>query len=146
MDEQVIISSENISPLQEVVETLPDNIKIHFEAIKQAIHLAISKEWNEIEFNKLIRLIDFIFDTTPTRFINNWVDNAAWENLWSLKVLSLALLLWLDTNQALKMFWEHWKSVQSTPDWGNHKNIRELDGWGIEWVKIYGIPFSGKES
>lgn len=146
MDEQIIISDENRTPLQEVVETLPDNIKIHFESIKQAIYLAINREWNEIKFNNLIRLIDFIFDTTPTRFVNNWVDNAAWENLWSLKVLSLALLLWLDTNQALKMFWEHWKSVQSNPDWDNHKNIRELDGWGIEWVKIYGISFSKKES
>jgi len=146
MEEQTIMSAENITPLQEVVESLPNDVKVHFEAIKDAIFIAINKEWNEIEFNNLIRLIDFIFDTSPTRFVNNWVDNDAWKNLWSLKVLSLALLLWVNTDQALKMFGEHWESVQKNPDWNDHPNIRELDGGWIEWVKIYGVPFSEKKS
>ena len=146
MEEHTIISDANITPLQEVVESLPDDVKIHFEAIKDAIFIAINKEWNEIKFDNLIRLIDFIFDTSPTRFVNNWVDNDAWKNLWSLKVLSLALLLWLNTDQALKMFGEHWESVQKNPDWDNHQNIRQLDEFWLEGIKIYGIPFSKKKS
>jgi hypothetical protein len=44
MEEQTIMSAENITPLQEVVESLPNDVKVHFEAIKDAIFIAINKE------------------------------------------------------------------------------------------------------
>ena len=140
-NEAVVISQDNISALQWVEKDLSPEMKAHFANIKKAIIETVNDEWREIKFKALIRLIDFVFDTHPVRFVNGWVDNKAWENLSSLKVLSIALLLWLNTNQALMMFWEHNQSIKKDPNDDNHPNIRELDWNWLEWVKIHWIPF-----
>lgn len=146
MNETPTISVENIEPLLEVVEWFDTDVREHFENMKAAIMNAVSWEGYQIKFDSLIRLIDYLFEIEPTSFINNGVTNQAGENLWSLKVLSIALLLWFDTDQALKLFGEHWASVNSDPDWESHQNIRALNEYWIEGVKIYWNPLSKKDT
>lgn len=141
---EIILSRENIAPLEELKKSLSHEAQQILEWIRLSVNDTLNKAYGATDFQSFIKLIDSIFDTTPTRFINGLVENEAGQNLWSLKVLTIALMLWLDTFEALRLFGEHYESVQKNPEWNNHTNIRNLDIFGIEAVKIYGVPFSAK--
>jgi len=128
--------------LQNMLENYSDETNLYFEQIKKWI-FEILKSWDQIKFNRLIILINFVFDTNWVDFINGWQRDGQ-MSLWSLKVLTLWLLLWLKTDETLELFWEHWQEIKSDPDSDIHPNITELNWWWIEAVKVFWLPFTQK--
>ncbi len=143
MNDDLVIHFENgPAVLQEAMSEFSDETKLYVEQISQGIFNILDSS-KTIKFDRLIRLINYVFETHPHDYIN-WAQRSGKDSLWSLKILTLSLLLWIKTDQALKLFWEHWESVKNNPDENNHPNIRELDMNWIETVKIYWFPFEEK--
>lgn len=141
---EIILSHENTFPLQDLKNSLSSEAQAILEWIRLSTNDVMNHTYGSSDFQSFLKLVDSIFDTSPTRFINGELEDAGWKYLWSLKVLTIALMLWLSTDQALRLFGEHYESVQNNPEWDDHQNIRNLDRVWIEWVKIYGVPFKKK--
>lgn len=76
----------------------------------------------------------------PQAFQNGPLHNAAGENQGSCKILGLALLEGLSTQQALLAFGEHYRQVLAAPDGTDHANIRQLMESGLEQVHFDQLP------
>lgn len=141
MSDFFALSEWNVEELKAHIAWFSESTQLRLKATQEAVGEILKNENEKIRFLHLIQQIDALFVTHPTAFTNGNVFNEAGKNLSSLKVLTLALLMWLNTDQALRLFWEHWEEVSQNPDWDTHSNIRNLDEVGIQWVKIYGIVF-----
>ena len=83
------------------------------------------------QFATTLAFINQWFDFTPSAFRNGKVSNTIEQNQGSCRVLSMALLLGLTANQALKCFGEHYRDVVGTPGVDNHHNLRRLQKEGL---------------
>jgi hypothetical protein len=91
--------------------------------------------------------LDFIqqwFDFTPTAFRNGKVANSAEQNQGSCRVLALAVLQSLSSDQALKCFGEHYRDVLATPGFDNHHNLRRLQAEGLVDIQFDQFPLHRK--
>jgi len=144
--DEVVISQDNIRPLQSFVDTLSSETQNALTKFKIKIDELLLDPNNKIDFDTIQNKITSILNTVPTRFVNNGVENAERENEGSLRILSIALLFQLTDDNALRLFWEHWESVQENPEGNDHQNIRQLNEYWLWGVKIHWLPFSEKES
>lgn len=145
MNETVVITQDNLKPLQDFIWGLSSQIQQAVVELKLEVDTLLSDTEKEIDFDDIQRKIQAIFNTVPTRFVNTWEDNVEWSNEWSLRILAIALLFKLTDSNTLRLFGKHWTEVQATPHGEKHQNIRQLDGFWLSGVKIYGVPFSEKQ-
>ena len=147
MATQITLSTSNPEWIEKFKSELPQEIQTYLERMRAQLWQNLTWGRSTVNFQEMIGDIDFIFQTQETGFENNWVINEAGENLWSLKILAIAIILGFNTQQALRMFWEHYEEVIDNPEWDSHSNIRALMdqvSTGINWVIIHWIPFSPK--
>ena len=92
-----------------------------------------------VSFKDVIAFIEAHYQHTPTAFKNGEIFNEATQNQGSAKVFAFAQLNSLSVEDTLTLFAEHYQSVLSHPDGGDHQNIRQfmVEGWA-------GIKFDGK--
>ena len=132
----------NKDPLDNILDyELPEFSYEYVSKIKDSIN-TIREAWETIDFSNMIQLIDYLFETKPIEFTNGSEANKARTNLWSLKILTLGLMLGLNTNQILSLFGEHLTEVENTPKWDSHKNIRALRTWGYTKIELPENPFT----
>ena len=137
------------SQKSETIKTLEINTNSLDKEIKEAI-FDIENSVNAITcntkfcFKDFLSIIDKEFNFTPCIFYIGKKENAAWENTGSLKVITYAIMMWYDTQEALKLFGEHYKEVCETPDGDSHPNIRALQEEGLKSVHIVGTPLTMK--
>lgn len=82
----------------------------------------------------------------PQPFANGPLHNAAGDNPGSCKILGLALLEGLSTQQALLAFGEHYRHVLATPQGSDHANIRQLMVGGLEQVRFSQLPLQRRSA
>lgn len=95
-------------------------------------------------FSETLAFIVAHYDYQPSAFRNGDVENAAGQNEGSCKTLGLALLEDLSTEEALRAFGEHYRSVLATPQGSDHGNIRALMVYGLDGVKFEQQPLKSK--
>jgi hypothetical protein len=93
----------------------------------------------QAQFSNVLDLINAHYEFIPTAFDNGSLHNSAGENSGSCRVFSFAKLHNLSDLDTLKLFAEHYKSVQATPTGEDHQNIRNFQHYG--WA---GIVFHGE--
>jgi hypothetical protein len=76
MSEIVIISSDNIAPLQDFISGISPNIQAAITNFKIEVVSLLENKDTEIDFNHIQRRVNEIFDTVPTRFVNSGVENS----------------------------------------------------------------------
>ena len=107
------------------------------------------------DFRRRLQQDDFTFTETlafvaahyhyqPSAFRNGTVDNAAGQNEGSCKTLGLALLEGFSTEESLRAFGEHYRSVLATPHGSDHGNIRALMAHGLAGVQFAQQPLQRK--
>lgn len=101
-------------------------------AIRQAEHC----------FADTLAFIDAHYHYTPCAFDNAGLHNPAGSNQGSCKILGLALLEQLSTEDALLAFAEHYAQVLATPEQTEHANIRQLLTHGLSTVHFKQLPLS----
>lgn len=113
-----------------------------FEQARQSFLSAI--ESDNHQFATTLAFIDKWFDFTPTAFRNGAVSNTAEQNQGSCRVLAMALLLGLTSEQTLKCFGEHYRDVLATPEADNHHNLRRLLAEGLVDISFDQPPLRRK--
>lgn len=93
-------------------------------------------------FADTLAFIDSNYQYTPSAFANAGLHNPAGSNQGSCKILGLALLENLTTEQALLAFGEHYRWVLAHPDKTEHGNIRQLIQHGLAQVTFNQLPLS----
>ncbi|HZJ94643.1 MAG TPA: HopJ type III effector protein [Thiopseudomonas sp.] len=93
-------------------------------------------------FADTLAFIDRHYQYKPSAFDNAGLHNPAGSNQGSCKILGLALLEQLTTEQALLAFGEHYRWVLAHPDHTEHANIRQLIKHGLEQVTFSQLPLS----
>jgi|SRR5699024_6960905 len=93
-------------------------------------------------FADTLAFIDSHYQYTPSAFDNAGLHNPAGSNQGSCKILGLALLEQLTTEQALLAFGEHYRWVLAHPDKTEHANIRQLIQHGLGQVTFSQLPLS----
>ena len=93
-------------------------------------------------FADTLAFIDQHYHYTPRAFDNAGLHNSAGSNEGSCKILGLALLEHLSSNEALLAFGEHYTYVLATPDETEHANIRQLLKHGLDTVSFSEFPLS----
>lgn len=83
-----------------------------------------------IGYNDVINFIDDYYRYTPVKFVNGDIINAPGENEGSAKIFGFAKHHGLSQVDTLKLFAEHYHSVQSTPNGSDHSNVRNFLHWG----------------
>ena len=96
-------------------------------------------------FASTLAFISEQYDYTPSAFTNGGQQNAAGQNEGSCKVLGLALLEGLTTEETLLAFGEHYRSVLATPEGSDHGNIRALMNSGLAGVVFRDLPLMRKQ-
>ena len=99
---------------------------------------------DDYTFAETLAFIGENYDYQAQAFDNGETRNEAGQNEGSCKLLGLAVLEGLSTEEALRAFGEHYRSVVATPDGSDHANIRNLQKFGIEGVKFEQLPLSRK--
>lgn len=94
----------------------------------------------EHRFADTLAFIDTHYLYTPQTFTNGELHNPAGSNQGSCKILGLALLEQLSTQEALLAFGEHYTYVLATPNETEHANIRQLLKHGVEAVHFTDLP------
>jgi hypothetical protein len=94
----------------------------------------------EHRFADTLAFIDTHYHYTPSAFNNAGLHNPAGSNQGSCKILGLAVLEKLSTDDALLAFAEHYAYVLATPDETEHANIRQLLKHGLEAVHFTQLP------
>lgn len=94
----------------------------------------------EHRFADTLAFIDAHYHYTPCAFDNADLHNPAGSNQGSCKIIGLALLEKLSTEDALLAFAEHYAYVLATPDETEHANIRLLLKHGLEAVRFSQLP------
>ncbi len=92
------------------------------------------------QFADTLAFIDAHYQYTPCAFDNAGLHNPAGSNQGSCKILGLALLEHLSTEQALLAFGEHYAYVLATPNETEHANIRQLLAHGLAAVHFSQLP------
>ncbi len=90
----------------------------------------------EHDFAQTLAFIERHYHYQPGAFDNGSLHNRATENEGSCKILALALLEQLSTEQALLAFGEHYRHVLASPDGQDHQNIRQLMQGGLSGVSF----------
>ncbi|MCJ8170201.1 HopJ type III effector protein [Atopomonas sediminilitoris] len=80
----------------------------------------------------------------PQAFDNGGVHNPAGSNEGSCKLLGLATLEGLSTEECLRAFGEHYRAVLANPTGDDHANIRALMLHGLAGVSFAQQPLSRK--
>ncbi len=93
-------------------------------------------------FIDTLAFIDAHYQYTPSAFDNGELHNPAGSNQGSCKILGLALLEKLSSQDALLAFGEHYTYVLATPDETEHANIRQLLQHGLAGVHFTQLPLS----
>ncbi|TDQ38890.1 HopJ type III effector protein [Thiopseudomonas denitrificans] len=99
---------------------------------------------DNLMFADVLAFIERHYHYQPQPFDNGPLHNVAGENQGSCKILGLALLEGLSTEQALLCFGEHYRHVLVTPDGNDHANIRQLMQNGLEPVSFSTLPLTRK--
>lgn len=100
---------------------------------------------DQINFADTIATIDANYEFTPTAFRNGDLENAAGQNSGSCKLLSLAKLHNLSTEQTLHCFGDYYRTdVLLYPDATDHQNIRNFIRYGWDGVKFEGSALIAK--
>ncbi|QEY59652.1 HopJ type III effector protein [Pseudomonas sp. C27(2019)] len=94
----------------------------------------------EHRFADSLAFIDAHYHYTPCAFDNAGLHNPAGSNQGSCKILGLAVLEKLSTEDALLAFAEHYAYVLATPNETEHANIRQLLKHGLESVHFSQLP------
>ncbi len=104
-------------------------------------------DW-EFTFQDVLKFIDTYFDFTYSPFsIWELKNTDPWKTTGSCKVLAYAKFAGLSWRGVLDLFWEHYQSVKSNPDWSDHPNIRALIKHGIDMVNFgWDFPLTPKKS
>lgn len=92
------------------------------------------------QFADTLAFIDAHYQYTPCAFDNAGLHNPAGSNQGSCKILGLALLEQLSTEQALLAFGEHYTYVLASPNETEHANIRQLLQYGLAGVQFNELP------
>ena len=95
-------------------------------------------------FSETLAFIASAYDYQPRRFTNGSLENAVGENEGSCKILGLAILERLSTEQALLAFGEHYRAVLAKPEGTDHRNIRALMQSGLSGVRFDQLPLRRK--
>lgn len=96
-------------------------------------------------FAESLAFIERHYAYQPCAFRNGNQHNAAGENQGSCKILALAVLEGLNTEEALLAFGEHYRTVLATPDGRDHQNIRQLLAHGLAGVEFNQLPLTRRE-
>ena len=96
----------------------------------------------EHRFADTLTFIDRHYHYTACDFDNAGLHNSVGSNPGSCKILGLALLEQLSTEDALLAFAEHYQQVLATPDGSDHANIRQLLKHGLASVHFSQLPLS----
>jgi hypothetical protein len=115
-----------------------------FNQAKQAFIVAIDSDKHQ--FADTLAFIAGWFDFTPSAFRNGCVSNSIEQNQGSCRVLAMAELLELTTEQTLKCFGEHYRDVLATPGVDNHHNLRRLLAEGLVDIKFDHPPLRFKSA
>lgn len=99
---------------------------------------------DDFAFSETLAFVAEHYAYQPSAFRNGAVENAAGQNEGSCKTLGLALLEGFSTDEALRAFGEHYRSVLATPEGSDHGNIRALMSHGLEAVQFERQPLSRK--
>ena len=93
--------------------------------------IQLSTEPDTISFEQSIKLIDNLYQFTPTAFQNGDLHNAAGENNGSCKILAFGALHQLSAAQTLFLFGDYYRTVLDNPKGSDHQNIRNFirTGW-----------------
>lgn len=93
---------------------------------------------SQVNFIDSIKLIDSLYQFTPTAFRNGNITNSAEQNYGSCKILSFGQIQQFDEQQTLRCFGDFYQGVIETPEGVDHQNIRQFiaHGWN-------GVVFEG---
>lgn len=97
-------------------------------------------EQPEHRFADTLAFIETYYQYTPCAFDNAGLHNPAGSNQGSCKILGLAFLEQLSTEQVLLAFGEHYAGVLATPKGSEHANIRQLLKHGLDAVSFSQLP------
>ena len=101
----------------------------------------------QITFEETIRLIDELYNFTPTPFRNGNQYNPAGENNGSCKILAFAQLNELSESDTLACFGHYYHNdVLGDPQGSGHANIRNFLQHGWDSVHFEGQPLQPKTS
>ncbi|MDY7218289.1 HopJ type III effector protein [Denitrificimonas sp. JX-1] len=92
------------------------------------------------QFADTLAFIDAHYQYTPRAFDNAELHNPAGSNQGSCKILGLALLEKLSTEETLLAFGEHYAWVLANPEKTEHNNIRQLIKHGLAAVSFTQLP------
>ena len=109
---------------------------------------ALKTQNKSIEFERVISLIDEIYDYRPTKFNNgvgcDVVVNDAGTNEGSCKVFAFASLHKLNQEETLRCFAQHYASVLAEPEGTAHANIRNFMKYGWAGIVFERAPLAPK--
>jgi len=101
----------------------------------------------DIDFNKVIEIIEANYVYTPTRFMNgtknNVITSEAGTNEGSCKIFAFGKLHQLDEKQTLACFGKYYREdVLCHPNNTDHANIRNFMIYGWNGITIEGNPLT----
>jgi len=148
-DEKGYIIPEDLAyDLREGVSTALGASKV--KAMPEPVAAVIAKvrdDPSSVEFDEVIGAIDQCFDFFGTKFVNGDLVSASSENAGSSKILSLAKMFELTTEETLACFGKYYRDVLDTPDGTDHGNIRNLMKTKLEGVTFpNGLSLTPKTS
>jgi hypothetical protein len=121
----------------------PELAMTDFNAAWAAFLAAIASDTHQ--FASTLAFVNQWYEFTPTAFRNGAVSNGVEQNQGSCRVLALALLQGLSSEQALRCFGEHYRDVLATPGADNHHNLRRLQAEGLGGIGFDHPPLRRKQ-
>jgi len=109
----------------------------------------LNQEPSSIEFQDVMKIIDSLYDYTPTEFTNgnsnDKVINIAGTNEGSCRLFAFALDQQLTEQQTLYCFGHYYREdVLQHPEKNDHANIRNFIQFGWEGIEFSDSPLAKK--
>jgi hypothetical protein len=100
-----------------------------------------------IEFDRVMQLIDSLYDFTPTAFRNGTLHNVAGENTGSCKLFAFANRHNLSESETLACFGRYYREdVLLHPAADTHRNIRNFMRGGWSGISFDTDPLTARQS
>ncbi|CAM1345492.1 HopJ type III effector protein [Tenacibaculum amylolyticum] len=90
-----------------------------------------------IDFSETMKVIEVLYEFTPSAFVNGDIKNEVGQNQGSCKVFSFAIKEGLTKEETLACFGQYYfKDVLENPEGNDHQNIRNFIKTGFEGLSF----------
>lgn len=115
---------------------LKKQISAHFNMINN-FKVRLQENPTTVDFSETMKIIESLYEFTPSAFVNGNIKNEENQNQGSCKVFSFAIKEGLTKEETLACFGQYYfKGVLENPEGNDHQNIRNFMKTGLEGLSF----------